>query len=51
MIGESSRTGLRNDGFSIDWARDARQAEAVLGNEPYALRLLDRLPDKAGLDL
>lgn len=52
MIGESIRTGLRNDGFTIDWARDARQAEAVLGSEPYTLLLLDLgLPDKSGLDL
>ncbi|MFZ5614258.1 MAG: response regulator [Pseudomonadota bacterium] len=52
MIGESIRTGLRNDGFTVDWARDGRQAEAVLGNEPYALLLLDLgLPDKSGLDL
>lgn len=52
MIGESIRTGLRDDGFAVDWAREARQAEAALGSEPYALLLLDLgLPDKSGLDL
>ena len=26
MIGEAVRTGLRQDGFTIDWVRDAESA-------------------------
>lgn len=52
MIGESVRQGLRQDGFTVDWARDGKDAELALEAEPYALVLLDLgLPGKSGLDL
>jgi two-component system response regulator QseB len=51
MIGEAVRTGLRQDGFTIDWVRDAESGEAALSSEEYALLLLDLgLPRKGGLD-
>ena len=51
MIGEAVRTGLRQDGFTIDWVRDAESGEAALSSEDYALVLLDLgLPRKGGLD-
>lgn len=52
MIGESIRQGLRQDGFTVDWAQDGRVAEQALASEPYDLLLLDLgLPRKSGLDL
>ena len=52
MIGESVRTGLRSDGFVVDWVRDGRAAELALGNAVYDLLLLDLgLPRKEGLDV
>ena len=56
MIGESVRTGLRRDGFTVDWVRDGRAAELALANVAagavYDLLLLDLgLPKKDGLDV
>ncbi|GEM_PF-3211678 len=52
MIGEGVRTGLRMEGCTVDWVRDARLAEAALGNGGYSLMLLDLgLPRKDGLAL
>lgn len=52
MIGESVRSGLRQDGFVVDWVQDGKAAELALSNEPYALLLLDLgLPRKDGLDV
>ena len=52
MIGEAIRAGLRRDGFTVDWVRDARAAEAVLNSEPFELMLLDLgLPGRDGLAL
>jgi two-component system response regulator QseB len=50
MIGEAVRTGLRQDGFTVDWARDAEAGDTALKVEDYALLLLDLgLPRKDGL--
>lgn len=50
MIGESIRTGLRHDGYVVDWVQDGRAAEIAIESEPYALVLLDLgLPRKDGL--
>ena len=50
MIGESLRKGLRGEGFTVDWARDGRDAELALETTEYALVLLDLgLPKKDGL--
>ena len=49
MIGEAVRTGLRQDGFTVDWVRDAEAGDAALKAETYALLLLDLgLPDIHG---
>ncbi len=50
MIGDSLRKGLRGEGFTVDWARDGRDAELALETTEYALVLLDLgLPRKDGL--
>ncbi|MEO7726283.1 MAG: response regulator transcription factor [Burkholderiales bacterium] len=52
MIGESVQTGLRRDGFTVDWAQDGRAAELALANAVYDLLLLDLgLPKKDGLEV
>ena len=52
MIGESVQKGLRQDGFSVDWAQDGRSAELALETERYDCVLLDLgLPKKDGLQL
>lgn len=51
MIGEAVRTGLRQDGFTVDWVQDAEAGDAAVKAESYALLLLDLgLPRKSGLD-
>jgi two-component system, OmpR family, response regulator QseB len=51
MIGEAVRAGLRQEGFTVDWVREAEAGETALRTEPYALLLLDLgLPRKSGLD-
>ncbi|WP_151639109.1 response regulator transcription factor [Noviherbaspirillum aerium] len=50
MIGDSVRKGLRQDGFTVDWVRNGRGAEAALGDRVHDLVLLDLgLPGKDGL--
>ena len=53
MIGASVRTGLRQDGYVVDWVQDGVAAEAALAAEPgYGLVLLDLgLPRKDGFQL
>ena len=52
MIGAGVESGLRLEGFAVDWARDGQAAELALGNEGYDLVLLDLgLPRKSGLDV
>ena len=52
MIGAAVEKGLRQDGQTVDWARDGRAAETALATEPYELVLLDLgLPRKDGLAL
>jgi DNA-binding response OmpR family regulator len=50
MIGEAVRTGLRRQGFTVDWVTDGMAAERALATEPYDACLLDLgLPRKEGL--
>lgn len=50
MIGNAVRTGLRGEGYAVDWVQDGIAAEHALGGEPYAVVLLDLgLPKKDGL--
>jgi two-component system response regulator QseB len=52
MIGSSVRTGLAQDGFTVDWVHDGRAAELAIANNVYDLLLLDLgLPKKHGLEL
>jgi len=52
MIGASVQSGLRQDGFAVDWVRDGESAELALRNEPYDVVLLDLgLPGKSGLEV
>jgi two-component system, OmpR family, response regulator QseB len=49
MIGVSAQKGLRQDGFSVDWVRDAEAAAAALAANPFDAVLLDLgLPGKSG---
>jgi two-component system response regulator QseB len=50
MVGEAVRTGLRQDGFAVDWVTDGEQAQTALSLEAYEIVLLDLgLPKKDGL--
>ena len=50
MIGEAARQGLRQDGHTVDWVRDGREAEVAVAGAPYDAVLLDLgLPRRDGL--
>jgi len=50
MIGAAAQQGLRDEGHTVDWVRDGREAEAAAGAGDYDLVLLDLgLPRKDGL--
>jgi len=52
MIGASIRSGLRQDGFAVDWVDDGRAAEeALAGNVHDALVLDLGLPRRTGLEI
>ena len=52
MIGASVQSGLRLDGYTVDWVRDGAAADLAVANGVYELILLDLgLPRKSGLDL
>ncbi|MBC8021865.1 MAG: response regulator, partial [Burkholderiales bacterium] len=52
MIGEAARQGLRQEGHTVDWVRDGREAEAAAIAGAYDLVLLDLgLPRKDGLSI
>jgi two-component system response regulator QseB len=52
MIGESVRTGLRQDGFTVDWVQDGRSGETALLEGVHDLLLLDLgLPGKEGIEV
>jgi two-component system response regulator QseB len=52
MIGEAVHSGLRRQGFAVDWVRDGAAAELALSSEPYDACLLDLgLPRKEGLEV
>ncbi len=50
MIGEAIRSGLKREGFVVDWVREAGAAERALAAEGFDLLLLDLgLPGQDGL--
>ncbi|MFA7666920.1 MAG: response regulator [Burkholderiaceae bacterium] len=52
MIGEAVRAALRQDGLTVDWARDAATADTALAAGGFELVLLDLgLPGRDGLSL
>lgn len=52
MIGRNIQSGLKQDGYSVDWVQDGMAAELALANNVYELLLLDLgLPRKSGLDV
>jgi two-component system response regulator QseB len=52
MIGEAIRTGLKRDGFAVDWVHDGESADSVLRSVSFDLLLLDLgLPRKSGLEV
>jgi two-component system response regulator QseB len=52
MIGASIRTGLRQDGYTADWAHDSSSAELAVATNEYDAILLDLgLPGRSGLEL
>ena len=52
MIGEAARQGLRQEGHTVDWVRDGREADAAVAAAPYDAVLLDLgLPRRDGLAL
>ncbi len=52
MIGNSIRSGLRQEGYTVDWVRDGTAAELATATTAYDAILLDLgLPGKSGLEL
>jgi two-component system response regulator QseB len=52
MIGAAVCSGLKQEGYNVDWVRDGKSALAALSTAPYALALLDLgLPDKDGFTI
>lgn len=52
MIGASVQSGLRQEGYTVDWVRDGAAADLAVANGVYELILLDLgLPRKSGLEL
>jgi len=52
MIGNGIRTGLRQEGYTVDWVRDGAAAELATATTAYDAILLDLgLPGRSGLEL
>ncbi len=52
MIGAAAQQGLRDEGHTVDWVRDGREAEAAVGGKVHDVVLLDLgLPRRDGLSL
>ena len=52
LLGDGVRAGLAQAGFTVDWAKDGREAELAIAVEQYAAVVLDLgLPKLAGMDV
>ena len=52
MIAVAMQDGLRQAGYTVDWARDGREAELAVADASYDLLLLDLgLPRRSGLEV
>lgn len=52
LLGDALRAGLTQDGYSIDWVKDGKQADSALSLESYSAVVLDLgLPQMSGLEV
>jgi DNA-binding response OmpR family regulator len=52
MLGAAVQTGLQQEGYAVDWARDGAAAQAALRKERFDLVVLDLgLPAISGIDV
>lgn len=52
LLGNGIEAGLKQAGFTVDWARDGRDAQLALDATEYELAVLDLgLPHVSGMDL
>src|SRR6476659_6812555 len=52
MIGAAAQQGLRQEGHTVDWVRDGKEAEVAVAEKVHDLVLLDLgLPRRDGLSL
>jgi len=52
ILGEGIYTGLKQEGYTVDWVKNATSADGLLQSETYDVAILDiGLPDISGLDL
>jgi len=52
MLGESLQAGLKSEGYSVDWTKEAKEGDFALETYSYDLMLLDlQLPDYSGIEL
>ena len=52
LLGEGLSTGLKQDGYAVDWMQDGEMAEIALNVEHFDILILDLgLPKQSGLQL
>jgi len=52
LLGDGLKTGLKQEGYTVDWVKDGQSAESALLDNEFDLVVLDLgLPKKAGLDV
>lgn len=52
LLGDGLKTGLKQEGYTVDWVKDGQSAESALLDNEFDLVVLDLgLPRKAGLDV
>ena len=52
LLGDGLKTGLKQEGYTVDWVKDGQSAENALLDNEFDLVVLDLgLPKKAGLEV